>query len=92
MLKCLFGLFAYGVFVAEDHHLGQVADGAVVLERHGASRGLLQAGKDLEQGRLARAVLSDERDAVFFVYNKRHVRKERTCAEFNTEIFYRKHG
>ena len=48
VLKSLFGLFAYGVFVAEDHHLGQVADGAVVLERHGASRGLLQAGKDFE--------------------------------------------
>ena len=86
--KGLFGLLAYGVAVAQYHHLRQVADGAVLLDAHRARRGHLLAGKYLQQGRFAGPVLADQSDAVFGVDDERHVLKKRTCAEFHAKFFY----
>ena len=88
MFKSLFGLLHHRMFVAQHHHLWQVTDGDVVLYGNGAAGGLLAAAEDFQECRFAGTVLADERDAVLLVYNKRHVRKKRTCAEFYTEIVY----
>ena len=62
--------------VGHLHLLGQVAHRALAVFGHGARRGLLQPHDQLQQGRLARAVLAHQTDAVLGVDQKRNIVEE----------------
>ena len=62
--------------VGHAHRLGQVADRTLAVDRHGTRRGLLLAGDDAQQGRLARAVLAHQTDPVLGIDQKRDIVEE----------------
>ena len=57
------GEFEHGLVAARGGFLRQVADGGVLVDDDGAVIGLGRAEDDGEEGRLARAVGPDQRDA-----------------------------
>ena len=77
--------------VGQHHHLGQVADGDVLLTRHLSVGGFLHAGNDFQHGALARSVLAHEGDAVFGVDHETGIYEERCGGKFHTQFVNRNH-
>ena len=80
-------LLVCGAYVAdacalwECGRLTQIAYAQSVPIDDGAAVVALHAGKDVEQGTLARAVLGDEADALSLCHTKRDVLEEHVLAE-----------
>ena len=62
--------------IGHAHHLRQVADRALAVDRHGARRGLHFARDQAQQRRLARAVAADQTDTVLRIDQKGDVVEE----------------
>jgi hypothetical protein len=77
-----FSLLQHGAFVAEHHHLGEVADGDFARHRHGARGGLLLARQDFQHGGFARAVLAHQGDAVAGIDDEGDILEERCHPKF----------
>ena len=87
-LACL--LFHRGV-VGNPHHLRQIAYAGVVGNTHHATCGLLLTTQNLQQRRLAGAVLANECDAVTVVDYEACLAEQRLHAKLNFQVFNRYH-
>ena len=79
----LAGLFLHGGIVGQPHHLRQIAYRGVVRNIDRAARGLLLATQNLQQRRLARAVLAHEGDAVAIVDDETCLAEQRLHAKLH---------
>lgn len=82
--------------VAEIRLLRQIADGGAGLHEAAAAVGLDEAGRDLEQRRLARAIAADQADALARRHRQLDARQQRRSAKGQPDIFQldqrRRHG
>ena len=76
-----FGLLHHRPLIAQHHHLGQIAYGALARHADRARRGRLQSGQNLEHGGLAGPVLAHQGDAVLTVDDEAHVLEQRRGIE-----------
>ena len=81
--ESLAGLLLDGSIVLEFHHLRQVTDGRVIRHSHHARRRLLQATENLQHGRLARTILTDEGNTVSVIDHETHIVEQRLHTEFH---------
>ena len=89
--KGLLSLLAHRRPVLQVHHLRQVADGGVALHVDAAGSSPLLAADNLQQGRLAGAVLAHQGDAVARVHNECGVAEQWLDAKLNLQSFNRNH-
>ena len=72
--------------ILQHHLLRQIAHAHILRHRHGARRGLLQAGYNLEHGALARAVLAHKGNLVAGVYHIAYVVEKRYGGKLHRQV------
>ncbi len=86
------GLLEDGRLLVVLHFLGQVSDAVLLRGGDVALAGVLDAGDDLEEGGLARAVASDEAHAVLVAHGQRDVFEEGALSEMDADLVQVEHG
>ena len=92
MFKCHLGLFHHRTGIAQHHHLRQIAYRNVPLHSYRTLGRALFTRQNLQHGRLAGTVFTDQGYAVFLIDDKRNIFKQRCYTKLNFQSFYGNHA